>query len=167
MPAGNTYDEIATQTLGSAVASVTFSSIPSTYTDLILVSSIFTTTSASVSFQLNNDTGSNYSYTVLDANGSVTSNRQTNTSGIQLAAWSSNLGSATKPSPAILQLNNYSNTTTFKTAVIRSAAFGASTESLDAFVGLWRNTAAINTIKLNSNNFQIGSTFSLYGIASA
>lgn len=165
----STYTPISAQTVTSAVASVTFSSIPSTYTDLIMVCSVFTTTTtASVNVQFNNDTGSNYSYSVLDGDGTTSSsNRQTNTTAIQVAAWSSNLGSTLFPSPAILQVNNYSNTTTNKTALIRSTAYGATTNCVDAFVGLWRNTAAINTIKLSSSNFQIGSTFSLYGIKEA
>jgi hypothetical protein len=64
---------------------------------------------------------------------------------------------------------NYSNTTTYKTALNRSnqAAGG-----VDATVGLWRSTAAIDTIRFYANtngsqNFLTGSTFTLYGIAAA
>jgi hypothetical protein len=74
MAAGNTYEAIATQTLGSAAASVTFSSIPGTYTDLVVViAGTLTTGSDNVSFQLNGDSGANYSVTVLTGDGSTAS----------------------------------------------------------------------------------------------
>ena len=62
----NTYEPIATNTLGSAASSVTFSSIPSTYTDLIVVMNYANSTGlADVFFRFNGDTGSNYSDTIL------------------------------------------------------------------------------------------------------
>jgi hypothetical protein len=63
MAAGNTYEAIATQTLGSAAASVTFSSIPGTYTDLVIVCTPLRVTAGAeeLVFQFNSDTGSNYS----------------------------------------------------------------------------------------------------------
>jgi hypothetical protein len=66
-----TYEPIETQTLGSAAASVTFSSITGSYTDLILVSSISTTHTATTSLviQLNGDTATNYSNTRLLGDG--------------------------------------------------------------------------------------------------
>jgi hypothetical protein len=70
-------------------------------------------------------------------------------------------------STRILQIMNYSNTTTNKTVLARSnnAATG-----VDAIVGLWRSTAAINTIDLyawTTNSFSIGTVLSLYGIKAA
>lgn len=163
-----TYTLIASNTLGSTQSSVTFSSIPATYTDLVLVCSIIATASTSANVQFNSDTASNYSYVVLDGDGTTVSfNSQTTVTGIQLAAWSSNLGSSTNPSPAIMQINDYSNTTTFKTTLVRSTAYGSSTSCVDAFVGLWRSTAAINSIKINASSFASGSTFKLYGIEAA
>jgi hypothetical protein len=74
MPAGNTYEAIATQTLGSAAASVTFSSIPGTYTDLVLVvAGTLTTGTENIVMQFNGDTGSNYSVTSLLGDGSTAS----------------------------------------------------------------------------------------------
>lgn len=162
----STYTPIATATGTGSASSVTFSSVPSTYTDLVLVCNVIVASSASVQVQFNSDTGANYSYTVLDGDGATaSSNRQTNTSGIQLAGWSSNLGSSTNPSPIICHINNYSNTTTFKSALIRSTANGASSSSVDAFAGTWRNTAAISTVRVTSGaNFTTASTFTLYGI---
>lgn len=167
MPA--TYEPIATTTGTGSASSVTFSSVPATYTDLVLVCNVITASSASLQVQFNSDTGSNYSYTVLDGDGATaSSNRQTNTSGIQLAGWSSNLGSSTNPSPIICHINNYVNSTTFKTALVRSTAYGASGASVDAFVGTWRNTATINTVRVTSGaNFTTASTFTLYGIKAA
>ena len=80
MAAGNTYDAIATQTLSSAAASVTFSSIAGTYTDLVLVTSIRkSTTGVSAYLRANNDSGTNYSTTYLYGSGtSAISTRDTN-----------------------------------------------------------------------------------------
>jgi hypothetical protein len=65
---------------------------------------------------------------------------------------------------------NYSNTTTFKTTLVRSGtSTGSSFPGTTAIVEMWRSTAAINRldIKANGVNFAVGSTFTLYGIKAA
>jgi hypothetical protein len=161
-----TYTPIATTTLGSSAASYTFSSIPSTYTDLrLIVNGVQTGTSGNPYITINSDTGTNYSITVLSGNGSTaTSARSTNASfmyfGITAEVRNTLIFTAT------LDLMNYSNTSTFKTVLSRgnNASFGA-----DAIVGLWRNTAAISsiTVDLDAGNWNTGTTFTLYGIAAA
>ena len=169
MPAGNTYEAIATQTLGSAAASVTFSSIPGTYTDLVLVMNIGTTANGNDLFMnIGNgsvDTGSNYSYTVLGGNGtSALSARQSNQTRLNIN-YATNTSSAISGN-LILNFMNYSNTTTNKTMLIRA---NNSNYGVDAFAGLWRSTSAINimTITAGTSTFLANSTFSLYGIAAA
>ena len=63
----STYEKIASTTLGSAAADITFSTISGTYTDLVLVLGSLTTASASqrIRMQLNSDTGTTYSNTDL------------------------------------------------------------------------------------------------------
>ena len=164
MAAGNTYEAIATQTLGSAAASVTFSSIPSTYTDLVLVmNGVFNYTNTYYVMYYNGDsTLSNYSS--IGMNGDGTSALSESNGYIKLG-FSNN---ATTPITAIINIQNYSNTATYKTNLIRfsnTANFGSY-----AAVGLWRNTAAINSITIYSyygGMFNAGSTFTLYGIKSA
>jgi hypothetical protein len=165
-----TYEPIATTTGTGSSTSITFSSIPSTYTDLVLVCSVIVPSSSSIAIQFNSDTGNNYSYTVLDSDGATaSSNRQTNVNVINLAGWSSNLGSTTSPSPIICHINNYSNNTTFKTGLVRSTAYGTSSSCVDAFVGTWRNTATITSVRVfsSSANLATSSTFTLYGIKAA
>lgn len=168
MPAGNTYEAIATQTLGSATNTVTFSSIPSTYTDLVLIAN---TIIASVSgfpecsLRFNSDTGTNYSNTYLLGTGSsAASGRGTSYTYADcgyLAANSSN------PNTRIINIMNYSNTTTNKTVISRGSSVNGG--QVIAYVNLWRNTAAINSITIftQSDNYTAGSTFSLYGIQNA
>ena len=163
-----TYEPIATQTLGSAAASVTFSSISGTYTDLVLVIGNLTAsaTGQGLNLQFNSDTGSNYSVTHLSGNGSsAASGRQTSASNIQ-AGYAVVGASTTEPSTIIINVQNYSNSTTNKTVIARTSLAGS---EVDANVGLWRNTAAINTIRIftGSANMQTGSTFTLYGIKAA
>ena len=167
MAAGSTYTPIATTTLGSATASYTFSSIPSTYTDLVLiVNAAITTGSSYYSVQFNSDTGSNYSATRLRGNGSsATSGRDTSVTQI----WTSSGATITTTSlenNLIMNIMNYANTSTYKTVIGRDNA--ASVET-NAYVGLWRSTSAINTIKVSiaSSTFIAGSTFTLYGLAAA
>lgn len=167
MPAGNTYEAIATNTVTSTVSSVTFSSIPSTYTDLVIVGNVLGNGSVSIDLQFNGDTATNYSYTVLDG-GSGTANpaRQTNTTNTQFAGWSFNLNSTTNPSTMIAHINNYSNATTYKTALVRSMALGTPGNCVDAFIGTWRSTAAITSIAIRGSVVS-GTTYSLYGIKAA
>lgn len=160
-----TYEPIATQTLGSAAASVTFSSIPSTYTDLVIICNFGASSAGQdFTFRYNGDTGSNYSDTRVYGNGtSAVSNSNTSTTRIQVDS----VGVSTSLQVVdIIQVMNYSNTTTYKTCLIRVADAAKSTE---ATVGLWRSTAAINQIDLamTSGNLLSGSTFTLYGIKAA
>jgi hypothetical protein len=160
----STYDKIATQTLVSTSNNVVFTSIPSTYTDLILVVSGKLNTTNYVDLNFNNDFGSNYSYTQITGNGSTaTSSRNSN----QGFAYSGQVGS-TNFDTVIFQINNYSNTTTNKTVISRINNVAL---EVGAWVALWRNTVAINRIDANSGNgsatWQIGSTFTLYGIKAA
>ena len=164
MPAGSTYTPIATTTLGSAQATITFNSF-SGYTDLVLVSSYKRTATSNARVRFNSDTGNNYSYTALQGNGTTASStRVSNVSGILLFDPLS--ASTTNFLTSILHIQNYSNSTTYKTVLDRS---GDAAQGAIATVGLWRNTAAITSFTLDANtgNYDIGSTFTLYGIASA
>ena len=159
MPAGNTYTAIATQTLGSAVSSVTFSSIPSTYTDLVMVVAGTVNSATAMDVTFNSDTGSNYSRTLLTGDGSsASSSRVSNATNLGLGFLS------TSQSVSIIQLMNYANTTTFKTILARGNAADNRTV---ATVGLWRSTSAITSINFAGATYQTGTTFSLYGILAA
>jgi len=163
MPA--TYEPIgAIKVLGSAVSNITFSSIPTNYTDLILVCNIYpNTNSSNMRMTYNSDSGSNYSVTYLGGNGSTPeSGRASNQTSMDMAY----LGSNTWGN-VIIQIQNYSNATTSKTAISRSNGSSVLTA---LYVGLWRSNAAINSITLTSSqgsNIAVDSTFSLYGIKAA
>jgi len=166
-----TYTPIATTTITTAAASYTFSSIPSTYTDLVLVSNVRSTRSAtdsSLYLRLNSDTATNYSATVLKGNGTIAqSDRFTNVSSAYVALnVNASLTASGSFTPVLLNLNNYSNTTTFKTILSRESFAGG---EVAAIVALWRSTAAISSIQLLDPvaNIEVGSTFTLYGIKSA
>jgi len=153
----STYSPIASQTLSSAAASVTFSSIPQGYTDLVLVVSAVAG-GGSLRVELNADSGANYSRTFLVGDGSsATSGRSSSASLFYFTAGTTN------PSATIAHFMNYSNTTTFKTIISRGNDANSATV---ANVNLWRSTSAINLIKLTaeSGNISSGATFSLYGI---
>jgi hypothetical protein len=161
-----TYEPLATTTLGSAAASITFSTISGAYTDLVLV---FFTPSNSINddmyLQYNSDTGSNYSNTILRGNGTTASSTRTsNTTGARFSDQSS--PTTTTSNTAIINIMNYANTTTYKTNISRSN--NAST-GVDAMATLWRNTAAITSIKVYpaSGNMATGTIATLYGIKAA
>lgn len=169
--ATTTYVPIETYTLGSAASSVTFGSggtIPQTYTDLVVVIAGINSSGGSDAcvLQLGNgsiDTGSNYSTTFLYGTGSAAaSSKQSNAGYIQAAR-----SNSANQTVSILNVQNYSNTSTYKTVLSRSSDASAFAWSA---VGLWRSTSAVNTLKIYNDgggNFAAGSTFTLYGIANA
>jgi len=158
----STYTPIYSQTLSSAVSTITLSNIPSTYTDLILVCNLFSSGTTYSSIRFNGDTGSNYSLTDLYGDGSTAaSSRQGNAT---TGGSSSSNGSG---STLTYQVNNYANTSAYKTALGRNANPGA-INVISA--STWRNTAAITSLTLLTSTvdtWSIGSTFTLYGIKSA
>jgi hypothetical protein len=157
----STYDKIATYTIPSAATTYTFTSIPGTYTDLVLISNGTASSAADIYLQFNSDTGSNYSRTYLFGDGtSASSGRSSSQTNLAINYFQ------TTQSNNICQINNYSNSTTYKTAIARGNNSGFTI----AYVGLWRSTAAITSITLTASGgftMSTGSTFTLYGIKAA
>ena len=164
MPA--TYEPIATTTLGSAASSITFSSIPGTYTDLRVVLVATTTVADAIFLRYNGDSGTNYSRTVLQGDGSTaSSSRQTSENLIYLTR--TNLDT-TLPQLFEIDVFSYAGSTN-KTCLVASSQDKNGSGVVVREVGLWRNTAAITEVSLSSfsSTFKIGTTATLYGILKA
>ena len=163
-----TYTALATVTLGGTASSVTFSSIPATYRDLVLVmnGSPSSNDYPTLSSRLNGDTGANYSRVRMYGTGSSTaSSAADGFTGLQLSSYTGIGSSTTSHSVVIANLMDYSATDKHKTAIVRS---GNNTEGVEATASRWANTAAVTSwqIFVNVGGFASGFTFSLYGIAS-
>ena len=159
----STYEKIATTTLGSTTASNTFSSIPTTYTDLVLIIVGTTTGASQLMMQLNGVTTSTYSSTILSGNGTrAISVRYSDATSMQLGYDDYFSSSQTT---AITHIINYANTTTNKTVISRTsnASVGAGLS-----VGLSRSTSATTSITVfpQGSSWSSGTTFTLYGIKS-
>lgn len=150
----------------SASNSYTFTSIPSTYTDLVLVATVKNTNATdAIDIRFNSDSTALYSMTAFNGNGTAGQAFQ-DSSATKL----SNMGITTTAylSSNIWHFMSYANTSVFKTVLGRS---NDPSFRVAGIAGLWRSTSAINSIQLYSDNqgysFAAGSTFTLYGIAAA
>jgi len=159
-----TYEKIATTTLGSTTATVNFSSISGSYTDLVVIISGSINANDLPAWQVGNGSASTtgYSQTILRGNGTnALSVRFTN----QSLLWSGDVNNtANSQMNTIIHIQNYSNTTTHKTMLSRFNNAGS--EAMTG-VHLWRNTSAIDYLSfktLSSNSYNSGTTFTLYGI---
>lgn len=166
MPA--TYEPIATATLGSAAASITFSSIPATYTDLRLVLVATATTGGiNANVRFNGDTATNYSNTALGGDGSTAQSvAATSQTFNQLTVF--NGINATIPTLRTMDVFSYAGST-FKTALTSESNDFNGSGSVARTVQLWRSTSAISTILIyaSSSTFATGTTATLYGIKNA
>lgn len=169
----STYTPIATTTLNSSQSTVSFNSISNAHTDLVLsiqARTDYNSFNDDISIYLNNDQTALYSSTRLLASGnSAISDRQTGQN-----SWFNILSLSSASSiiyPVVrLQIFNYSNTTTFKTALWEGTNFITSNEYVVNTSGLYRSTNAISQITIKprfGSNLTSGSTFSLYGIKAA
>jgi hypothetical protein len=163
-----TYDKIATTTLGSTAATITFSSISSAYTDLRLVvvgTSNFTHTTG---MQFNGDTGTNYSETRLEGDG-ATATSGSNTSISYLRFY----GFTTTPTMFTVDFFSYAGST-YKTSLATTSADLNGSGNVRQYAQLWRSTSAINSISFgpgvsgaSGTTYAIGTTATLYGILKA
>lgn len=162
MPA--TYEPIATTTLGSAAATITFSSISSSYTDLRLVTVGTSAANGQLRMQFNGDTGANYSRTYMFGTGSsALSGRQTSLESIR--------GDTLQTSIPILQsfdIFSYAGAT-YKTVLMDLCRDLNGSGQISRMVGLWQSTSAITSIvlSLSTGNYDAGTTATLYGILKA
>ena len=165
----STYEPIATNTLASATASVTFSSIPQTYTDLVCVVMAQKTASGSGSgynIRFNGVSTTDYSTTYLEGSGGSASSYRATTQPNQLAGALTSNAVASHFDVNTNQVMNYANTTTYKTTLTRynDNEYGY----LGAGVSLFARTEAINSVTFfTASTFAIGCTFTIYGIKAA
>lgn len=170
MAAGVTYTPIASTTLGSATSSITLSSISGSYTDLVLVFGYKANTTNYPTIKLTfNGSTSGYSGEQLYGTGSASggSNRNTNAAFISIARAVGQPATVGNTATIIINIMDYSNSNIYKTVLARANSADTGTE-FD--IGLWQSNSAITQIDLNSatsNDFAVGSTVTLYGIAAA
>lgn len=164
MPAGRTYEPIASTILNSDTADIIFNNIPGTFTDLIIEGSIASndpTFNRGLLVRFNGDTGNNYSATSMGAESStVNSARESNVSYLRWTELDLNTFSSN-----ILQINNYANTNVNKTTIGR----GGARQIIVNYIGLWRSTAAITSIRvyLTGQSLKAGTTLTIFGIRAA
>lgn len=153
---------LATTTLASASATVTFGGIPGGFRDLRLVINATVASGGGevMYWRLNSDTGANYNYVQMDGNGSTTSSTSSANQTIQ------EIGRFyATPTVVTMDILDYSATDKHKTALSRTS--GAA-NVVAALAARWASTAVVTSITLSTSgaNFAAGSTFSLYGIVS-
>jgi len=163
MPAAPTYEPIQSYTVsGSSTTTLTFNSIPSSYTDLRVVLSGMTNSVNEIQVRVNNDSGSLYSRTYIEGNGSAVSTARNSNGSSWLGAW---VAAGVNGQIAIHDYINYKNTTTFK-----SMLNTASTNNLTfRAIMLYRSTSAISRLDyfVATSNFNAGVNLTLYGIKEA
>lgn len=168
----STYTLISSNTLTSSAASVTFSSIPATYTDLVLKISTrgdnggTVPSSVELTFNGNN---ANFSRTDLTGNGSAAASaRNSNQTNIRLTNHSNGSASTANAfSNSEIYIPNYNGSTNKPIGSFGVGETNASAASMGAVAGLWGNTSAITSITIanyTDNAFVTGSSFYLYGI---
>ena len=154
-----TYDLIATTTLSSSPTSFTWSSIPNTYRDIVLVADFSPSTTTTLGAQFNDDTTNNYSSTTLYGDSStVSSLDQNSTSTIRF-------GSVNNRCLAIAYVLDY-QTSKNKTLIGR---FNSDNES-GATVGMRYSTEVITSVTFRTTGgatFASGDIFSIYGVVSS
>jgi hypothetical protein len=163
MPA--TYEKIATTTLSSAAATITFSSIAASWTDIRLVLTGTGSTTLNVNLKYNNDSSALYSQTNLAGDGTTAeSTGQTSQTFIKQMYSLFN----TTPSMLTYDIFSYAGST-YKTTLITNASDDNGSGRIVNTVGLYQSATAISRIDLTAStgNFAAGTTATLYGILKA
>ena len=160
-----TYTPLANITLGSATGSVSFSSIPATYRDLVVVASVKTSASTGgyIGYRLNSDTGNNYSSVYMLGWSSSPNAFSGFTSGESFGRFGN--GNTSDFETTVFNLLDYSATDKHKAALSRTNIVSLYTV---AYATRWASTSAVTSITFfpDSGNFAANSTFALYAIAS-
>jgi hypothetical protein len=171
-----TYTLISSNVLASSAASVTFSSIPATYTDLVIKCSARDDRAGSdwddLKLVFNSDTATNYSETFVQGTGAAaTSSRDTSIAyGIAARSVTGSTATASTFGSAEIYIPSYTASQNKPYSNFGNTESNVTNAFIAATALLWRNTAAITSIVVypnNASNFVTGSSFYLYGISNA
>lgn len=166
MPA--TYEPIVTTTLSSAATSISFTSIPNSYTDLVLVwRGSYSGGQGEIRLRFNNDSATNYSLTSLNGDGSSAASAGSNNIAQGNIGWYTELG--TNQAMSIAHIFNYAGST-FKTFLAEFSNDKNGSGSAERLVNLYRSTSAVDRIDIIAfgvASFTSGTTATLYGILKA
>lgn len=171
--AANSYESIQTVTLASATSTITFSSIPSTYTHLQIRGGLNGTAAGTynnVNLRFNSDSGANYSTHTVYGDGSVGANNETSGTRIYGAIFDTQASAADYLGVAVIDILDYANTNKYKTTrALSGLDLNTGGGNIALGSGNWRDTVAITSITFStvSGNFNVGSTLALYGIKAA
>jgi hypothetical protein len=166
------FESIETVTVGGAgAATITFSSIPQTYTHLQVRYIARGTASAAgvgIREQFNGDTSASYATHQLygDGSGALTAATSGN-SEMQIGGMTGATAGSNMFGVGVLDILDYANTSKYKTVrCLDGRDINGSGGYIFLESGLWRNTAAINSVLFyaSSNNFAEYSSFALYGV---
>lgn len=167
---GGDFTQLGNVTTSGSAASVTFSSISGSYTNLMIVASMRGDTSATnvvLDIQFNGDTGANYDWIAENRYGATGAN---GTSTPRIGNINAATDPASYPAAFYLFIPNYAGTTFYKAAeasdTLMSGALSTANMLSEQTTTWWRNTAAITSIKLfpAAGNFANGSQITLYGM---
>jgi hypothetical protein len=169
-----TYTLISSNVLTSTQTSVVFSSIPATYTDLVLKCSIRdndTGSSATARIRFNGSSATNYSLTRLTGNGaSASSGRSSSQAEIDIGEVNGGASTSNTFSNYEIYIPSYQAAQNKPIGIFGAQENNATTAYVENRAGLWRLTSAITSVTFlpqGANSFQIGSSFYLYGISNA
>jgi hypothetical protein len=170
------YESIATTTVGAGgTATITFSSIPATYTHLQLRwigRSARTAVEDNFRITLNSDSGTNYTSHYLAGDGAAVyaGSEGASINAIRSGAQAAANAGASIFSAGVFDLLDYSTTTKYKTARTLTGYDNNGSGAIAFQSGLWMNTAAVSSITIVTStgvNFNQHSSFALYGIKGA
>lgn len=166
--AAGDFDSIATTIVGAGgAATVTFSSIPNTYTHLQIrgiAKDTGTGQASTIRMKYNSDSGNNYTEHAIYGSGSVVAVEASASIAYNyFYTGSAQIGSF------VVDVLDYKNTNKFKTTKILTGSDRNGSDGLiGLFSGLWQNTNAITQIDITSSGtFAQYSSFALYGIKAA
>lgn len=167
--AAGSFESIATTTVGTTgTSTITFSSIPSTYTHLQLRGFWFNSTNSNNWFRVNGDTGTNYNGHELVGDGaSVSASAYTTNSEGNFIGYSD--AASANPTTAVIDILDYANTNKFKTVRVIYGQDRNGSGRISMRSSSWRSTSAITSINLYSQagTFNQYTHFALYGIKAA
>lgn len=164
-----TYNAIATVTTGSLTTSISLSSIPSSYTDLVVIMTGSMAAGANTIYvRINGDTNTNYQTIYMSSNGSsrTAAVGSLRNDGVSFGNFAYGY---TANTPFLVQahFNNYAQSTYSKTVLSK---WSQGSNAVEYSGNRWTQTGAISSLEIRNNgghNFNIGTTVTIYGITKA